>query len=81
MARSRPTVVLTVVVNGLAASSHGVADFPDPSAQGKLSLQMISAAGVDLRAPSFLTAARACVGVTHGVISMAAVEQAINHRG
>jgi hypothetical protein len=52
---------------------HGVSDFPDPTSQGQLSLQMISAAGVDLRAPSFMTAARACVGVTHGVVTMADV--------
>jgi hypothetical protein len=58
--------------------NHGVSDFPDPDAQGQLSLQMISAAGVDLKAPSFLTAARACVGVTHGAITMANVAQAVN---
>jgi hypothetical protein len=58
--------------------SHGIADFPDPNAQGQLTLQMISAAGVDLKAPSFLTAAKACVGVTHGQITPAMVAQAIN---
>jgi hypothetical protein len=58
--------------------SHGVSDFPDPSAQGRLTLAMIGAAGVDLKAPSFLTAAKACVGVTHGTITLAAVARAIN---
>ena len=58
--------------------SHGVPDFPDPSAQGALNLQMISAAGVDLHAPSFMTAAKACVGVTHGDITLAQVAQAVN---
>lgn len=57
---------------------HGVSDFPDPNAQGQLTLEMINAAGVDVKAPSLLTAARACVGVTHGQITLAAVEQAIN---
>jgi hypothetical protein len=57
---------------------HGVTDFPDPNAQGQLSLQMISAAGVDLHAPSFFTAAKSCVGVTRGAIPLAAVERAIN---
>jgi len=32
--------------------SHGISDFPDPDAQGQLTLQMISAAGVDLNAHS-----------------------------
>ena len=58
--------------------SHGVPDFPDPTAQGQLTLQMINAAGVDLKAPSFLDGARACVGVTHGQITLALVAKAIN---
>jgi hypothetical protein len=58
--------------------NHGISGFPDPDAQGQLTLQMISAAGVDLKAPSFLTAARACVSVTHGAITLAAVAHAIN---
>jgi hypothetical protein len=39
---------------------------------------MINAAGVDLHAPGVLTAGKACVGVTDGVISVADVERAIN---
>lgn len=58
---------------------HGVSGFPDPNAQGQLSLSTIRADGVDLQAPSFLTAARACVGVTHGAITLAQVEQAVHH--
>jgi hypothetical protein len=60
--------------------SHGISDFPDPNAQGQLTLQMISAAGVDLKAPSFLTAAKACIGVTHGQITLGDVAHAINGR-
>jgi hypothetical protein len=51
--------------------AHGLVDFPDPNAQGRLTLEMISAAGVDVRASSFLTAGRACIGVTHGAITPA----------
>jgi hypothetical protein len=58
--------------------AHGVADFPDPNVQGELTLEMINAAGVDVKAPSLLTAAKACVGVTHGQITLPAVERAIN---
>lgn len=57
--------------------THGEPDFPDPSASGQLTLTTVRAAGVDLQAPSFLTAARACVGVTHGEITLAQVRQAI----
>lgn len=58
---------------------HGVPGFPDPGSEGQLSLTQIRAAGVDVQAPSFLTAARACVGVTHGAITLAQVEQAVHH--
>jgi hypothetical protein len=59
--------------------AHGVAGFPDPSAQGQLSFAMIKKAGVDLQAPSLLPAAKACVGVTRGQITFAQVQEAIRH--
>ena len=58
--------------------THGVTGFPDPTASGQLSQEMISAAGVDIHAQSFFNAAKACVGVTHGAITMAQVVQAIS---
>jgi hypothetical protein len=42
---------------------------------------MISAAGIDLHQPAVLTAAKACVGVTRGAITMAQIEAAIAHGG
>jgi hypothetical protein len=59
--------------------SQGLTTFPDPNAQGQLTGQMITAAGIDLHSPGVLTAAEKCVGVTHGAITMAMVERAINH--
>jgi hypothetical protein len=59
--------------------SHGIAGFPDPTAQGELTPATVRAAGVDLQAPSFLVAAKACVGVTRGALTVAQVEQAIHH--
>jgi hypothetical protein len=56
--------------------SHGIIDFPDPSADGRLTLEQVRAAGVDLTAPSTRTAGLACVGVTHGAITAAAVMRA-----
>lgn len=61
--------------------AHGVPHFPDPNGQGQLTGQMLQASGVDLHAPGFLVAAKACVGVTHGAITGAQVEQAIKHVG
>ncbi len=58
--------------------AHGVNGFPDPNAQGQLTLEMIRTAGVDLHAPGILTAGRACLGVTHGAITMAQLAQAVN---
>jgi hypothetical protein len=59
--------------------SHGVPGFPDPTGQGQLTPQMLASAGVDLKAPSFLPAARDCVGVTHGQITAVQVAQAVKH--
>jgi hypothetical protein len=60
---------------------HGLPSFPDPTAQGQISPTMIRAAGIDLRAPSFLAAAKACVGATHGLITLADVQEAIQRLG
>jgi hypothetical protein len=57
---------------------HGFADFPDPDRNGRLSVQMITAAGVDYRSPQFLTAGKACLSVTHGAITPAQVDAFVN---
>lgn len=55
---------------------RGINGFPDPNAQGDLSLQMIQAAGIDLTAPQVRTAGLACASVTNGAITRSAVIQA-----
>jgi hypothetical protein len=57
---------------------HGISSFPDPNAHGQLSIEMIRAAGVDIKGPAFFATAKGCVGVTHGQITIADVERAIN---
>ncbi|MGO9883038.1 MAG: hypothetical protein ACLPV4_08490 [Solirubrobacteraceae bacterium] len=57
---------------------HGLTNFPDPTSQGQLTIAMLQSAGVDLHAPDVLPAARACIGVTHGAVTWAAVERAVN---
>jgi hypothetical protein len=58
--------------------SHGISDFPDPNAQGRLTGQMIAAAGVDFHSRTFETAGDACVGVTHGAITRAEVHALVS---
>ena len=58
--------------------SHGVPNFPDPTSQGQLTVEMVTAAGVDLHAPAVLAAAKECLGASHGAITGAQVEQAVN---
>ncbi len=58
--------------------THGISDFPDPNTQGRITGQMMNASGVDLKAPSFTTAADACVDVTHGTITRATVARFVN---
>lgn len=80
-AREQRNHVQVLLAFARCLRSHGVQDFPDPNAQGQLTLTMVHAAGVDLQAPSVLTAAKACVGTTHGAITLAQVEEAIHHHG
>lgn len=56
--------------------AHGISRFPDPNAQGKLSLQQVHALGIDLQAPSVRAAALACVPASNGGVTRAAVLQA-----
>jgi hypothetical protein len=58
--------------------THGFPHFPDPNAQGDLSLQTVQAAGIDIHTPALLTAGKACTSVTHGQITPADVVRAIN---
>jgi hypothetical protein len=57
--------------------TRGFPDFPDPT-HGQLSPQMVTAAGIDLHQPAVLKAGLACTSVTHGLLTRAAVERAVN---
>src|SRR5262249_18811378 len=60
--------------------ADGITGFPDPNAKGQLSMEMISAAGIDIHTPRVLNAGKACVGVTHGAITVAQVEALVSGR-
>jgi hypothetical protein len=57
---------------------RGFPNFPDPNAHGELSPQMVASAGIDLHQPAVLNAGLACTSVTHGLLTRAAVERAVN---
>ncbi|MGZ4286693.1 MAG: hypothetical protein ACXVW5_21055 [Solirubrobacteraceae bacterium] len=56
----------------------GFPSFPDPTNQGQLTPEMVTAAGIDLHQPQLLRAGLACVPVTHGLLTRAAIERAVN---
>ena len=56
---------------------HGFPSFPDPTNQGELTPQMVTAAGIDLHQPALLRAGLACVPVTHGWLTRAEVERTV----
>ena len=58
--------------------SHGFPNFPNPTNQGQLSAQMVTAAGIDLHQPAVLKAGLTCTSVTHGVLTRAVVQRAVN---
>jgi hypothetical protein len=58
-------------------SVHGFPSFPDPASSGQITHELLASAGVDLRQPAVLQAADACVSVSHGVITKAAVARFI----
>lgn len=58
--------------------ARGFPSFPDPTDQGELTSEMVTAAGIDLHQPQLLRAGLACVPVTHGLLTRAAIERAVN---
>ena len=58
--------------------ARGFASFPDPTNQGQLTPEMVTAAGLDLHEPQLRRALLACVPASHGLLTRAAVERAVN---
>jgi hypothetical protein len=61
--------------------SHGVTRFPDPTAQGGLTIEMVEAQGIDLHSPAVLRVVQACLPASHGALTPAMVRQALNSAG
>ncbi|HEY2650535.1 MAG TPA: hypothetical protein VGI50_01350 [Solirubrobacteraceae bacterium] len=56
--------------------SHGVSNFPDPSAQGQLSVETLAADGVNIHLPYVINDAVACMPASHGVITRSVIANA-----
>ena len=61
--------------------AHGVSSFPDPTPQGQISREMLAAAHTDIALPNVQRAAFTCVPSAHGILTAAAVREAINGGG
>jgi hypothetical protein len=61
--------------------SHGVARFPDPTAQGELSVEMVQAQGIDVHSSAVLRVVQTCLPASHGGLTLAKVREAINNAG
>jgi hypothetical protein len=61
--------------------SHGVSRFPDPTAQGELTVEMVQAQGIDVRSTAVLRVVRACLPASHGALTPAKVREALNGAG
>jgi len=77
LAQQRQTREQHLLAFAKCVRKHGIPDFPDPTSQGQLTVKIINAAGIDLHAPTFLTAAKACLGTSGGAITAADVQHAL----
>jgi hypothetical protein len=59
--------------------SHGVARFPDPTAQGELTIEMVQSAGIDVRSSAVLRVVEACLPASHGGLTPAKIREALSH--
>jgi hypothetical protein len=57
--------------------AQGFPSFPDPTSQGQLTPEMVTAAGIDLHQPKVLRVGLACVPASHGLLTPAAIERAV----
>jgi len=62
--------------------SHGLSHFPDPTAQGGLSVEMVQAQGIDVHSRAVLRVVYACLPASHGALTPAMIRRSLdNARG
>jgi hypothetical protein len=64
-----PAQIAAFVAFARCLRTHGFPSFPDPTASGQLTHEMLTGAGIDIHQPAAVRAADACVSVTHGYIT------------
>jgi hypothetical protein len=68
-----PAQIAAALAFARCVRSHGFPSFPDPTNAGRLTHEMVAAAGINLHQPAVLQAGDACAGLTHGFITRAIV--------
>lgn len=61
--------------------ANGVPNFPDPSAQGQITAQALANAGIDVHMRYVIDAAVKCIPQSHGVLTRAAIANAVSRGG
>jgi hypothetical protein len=60
---------------------HGVSRFPDPTAQGDLTTEMVQAQGINVHSPAVLRIVQTCLPASHGALTPAKIREALSHAG
>jgi hypothetical protein len=56
--------------------ARGITNFPDPNSQGDIPMSLLAQAGINIHLPNVISAARACVPASGGLLTLAAISQA-----
>jgi hypothetical protein len=77
--------IRTKLADGLSFAhcmrTQGVSRFPDPTAQGQLTVAMVESQGIDVHSPAVLRAVQACLPASHGLLTPAKVSEALHQAG
>jgi len=77
-AQQRRTQIADELSFASCMRSRGVDRFPDPTAQGELSVAMVQAQGIDVHSQAVLQVVRVCLPASHGALTPAKVREALS---
>ena len=78
-ARQRRTQIADELSFARCMRSRGVSRFPDPTAQGDLSVAMVRAQGINVHSPAVLRVVQACLPASHGALTPVKVREALHN--
>ena len=61
--------------------AHGVPRLPDPTPQGRLTVGMVEAQGIDVHSAAVLRVVQGCLPASHGALAPAKVREALRNAG